>query len=469
MSAPNMELPLVVPRFVPPLDPNFRPAVLANAAFRRQVEAACPVPVELALERADGSVSRFDTRVLPEYHPGAAGNFCYLERLLKFLLWSRGGFKVHFGGPASLFSRLREHYALSATGRFDADIMGNRIYERPFEVVDAGVGGVPQAREFTAPLGKHLDGCRIGFDLGASDRKVAAVRDGETVFSDEIPWDPRNQTDPQWHFDRINETLKLAASHLPRVDAIGGSAAGVYVNNRVQVASLFRGVPADRFERSVKPIFIELRKAWNNIPFEVVNDGEVTALAGSMSIQDNAVLGIALGSSEAAGYVNPEGNITSWLNELAFAPVDYNPGAAVDEWSGDFGCGVQYFSQQCVGRLLPASKIVVDERLGLPEKLLEVQCRMKAGDERAAAIYGTIGVYLGYTLAHYAEFYDFRHVLILGRVTSGAGGDLIQQEARRILENEFPDRSIAFHNPDEKEKRHGQAMAAASLPVLGGG
>ena len=93
------------------------------------------------------------------------------------------------------------------------------------------------------------------------------------------------------------------------------------------------------------------------MPFEVVNDGEVTALAGSMSLGENAILGIAFGTSTAAGYVTPDGNITSWLNELAFVPVDYSPDAPVDEWSGDYGVGSQYFSQQCVGRLMPAAGI----------------------------------------------------------------------------------------------------------------
>ena len=69
------------------------------------------------------------------------------------------------------------------------------------------------------------------------------------------------------------------------------------------------------------------------MPLEVVNDGEVTALAGSMSLGENAILGIALGTSTAAGYVTPDGNITSWLDELAFVPIDYNPAAPVDEWS----------------------------------------------------------------------------------------------------------------------------------------
>jgi len=252
------------------------------------------------------------------------------------------------------------------------------------------------------------------------------------------------------------------------VDAIGGSAAGVYVNNRVKVASLFRGVPPDVFNKRVRDLFLEVRKAWNNIPLEVVNDGEVTALAGSMSLGKNRILGISLGTSTAGGYVNAEGNITSWINELAFVPVDLNPGAATDEWSGDYGCDVQYFSQQCVGRLLAPAGIEVEAGLGLPEKLKQVQKLMDQGDYRARKIYETIGTYLGYAIPHFTDFYDLENVLILGRVTSGPGGDVIIAGAKDVLKAEFPELTnrIAFHIPDEKDKRHGQAVAAASLPTL---
>jgi len=463
----NHGLALVPPAVVPVLDPDFRPAVLANRAFR-QAAARQPVRVSIALERADGGVSRFDTVVAGASLPESAGNFVVVERLVKFLLWSRGGWKVHFSGPAELGRKLQSHYHDTATGKFDAELMGRKIYEKPFEVVLVSPEQIPAAKEMTAPLGRHLDGCRIGFDLGASDRKVAAVIDGQTVFSDETVWDPRSHSDPQWHFDEIMDSLKRAASHLPRVDAIGGSSAGVYVNNRVQVASLFRGVPEELFNQRVKTIFFELKKAWNNIPFDVVNDGEVTALAGSMSLSDNAVLGVALGSSQAVGYVTPEGNITSWLNELAFAPVDYNPGAPLDEWSGDYGCGVQYFSQQCVGRLISKAGIEIETKLPLPEKLVAVQKLMAQGDARALKIYQTIGTYLGYAVAHYAEFYDIRHLLILGRVTTGKGGEVILNGANEVLKLEFQELAskIALEMPDEKSKRHGQAMAAASLPVL---
>lgn len=461
---------LIPPSISPILDPGFRPAVLANHKFREFLKATGKAkPIILAIEQADGSIFHFNTVIASgDDKESLEANFQYLERFIKFILWSRGAFRIYITAPEALSQKLQNYYAQSVTGSFDAEIMGERIYEKPFEIIQVSLDRIPAPFEATKPLGRHLKGCRIGFDLGASDRKAAAVIDGEVVFSDETPWDPSKQSDPQYHFDGINDSLKKAAAHLPRVDAIGGSAAGVYVNNRVKVASLFRGVPKDLFNSRVKDLFLELRASWKNIPFEVVNDGEVTALAGSMSLNDNAVLGISLGSSQAGGYVTKEGNITSWLNELAFVPIDYRADAPVDEWSQDRGCGVQYFSQQCVSRLLAPAGIEVSADLGLPDRLKHVQDLMEQDDARAEKIYQTIGVYLGYTIAHYMDFYELRHVLILGRVTSGEGGNIIINNAKNVLAKEFPDisKTINFATPDEKGKRHGQAIAAASLPVV---
>jgi predicted NBD/HSP70 family sugar kinase len=454
----------------PVLDPTFEPAALANRRYAERVRASGrPVPIRLALEQADGSVFHFSTAVLPEEHPEAGANFRHLERFAKFLLWSRGGFRFHYAGPRALGERLAAHYRATGPGAFDASLMGGRVYERAFEVRVGETEDLPAPREATRPLGRHWNGCRIGFDLGASDIKVAAVMDGTPVFSEEYGWSPVGEKDPAWHYQRIDEALRRAAAHLPRVDGIGGSSAGVYVNNRVKVASLFRSVPADLFGQKVKNLFLDLQQAWGGVPFEVVNDGEVTALAGSMSCQDNAVLGLAMGSSEATGYVTSEGTITTWLNELAFAPVDYRPDAPLDEWSGDRGCGVQYFSQQAVGRLLQPAGIAADPAMGLPDKLKLVQACMAQGDPRAAKIYQTIGVYLGYTIAHYADFYTIRNLLILGRVTTGQGGSVIVEEAGRVLAREFPEvaGTLALRTPDERDKRHGQAIAAASLPWIG--
>jgi predicted NBD/HSP70 family sugar kinase len=201
---------------------------------------------------------------------------------------------------------------------------------------------------------------------------------------------------------------------------------------------------------------------------EIVNDGDVTALAGSMSLEDNGVLGIAMGSSEAGGYVNLEGNITGWLNELAFAPVDYNPSAPVDEWSGDRGVGSLYFSQQCVFRLAPKVKINVPEELTKAEQLHFIQEKLEAGHEGAVKIWQTIGCYLGYAIAHYADFYELKHVLVLGRCTSGSGGKYILDGALEVLKTEFPELAarVIIQLPDEKSRRVGQSIAAASLPAI---
>jgi predicted NBD/HSP70 family sugar kinase len=199
-----------------------------------------------------------------------------------------------------------------------------------------------------------------------------------------------------------------------------------------------------------------------------MNDGDVTALAGALSLGSRGMLGIAMGSSQAAGFMDRQGRIPGWLNELAFVPVDFQPRAAVDEWSKDRGTGVMYFSQQAVNKLLPAAKISLPEKMDLPARLKEVQDLMAGGDARAAKIYETIGMYLGCAVAQYAEFYDYQQALILGRVTTGQGGDIVIHKAREVLRANFPEvaRRIELRVPDEKSRRVGQAVAAASLPSL---
>jgi len=461
---------LVEPRIVPALDPEFRPAVLARRRVARAIDASgAAVPVWLAVERPGQSVLVRETAAYPDGHPDAPAGHAFCERLLKSMLWSYGGCRVWVDGPAGLVAALRRHYADDAAGRFDSRIVGESVYGSALEIVAAERAAFPEARRAASALGGHLDGCRIGFDLGASDRKAAALIDGEVVFSEEILWDPSRQEDPQWHFDQIMDSLRRAAEHLPRVDAIGGSSAGIYIDNEVRVASLFRSVPAPLFESRVRGIFGELRRAWGGIPFVVVNDGEVTALAGALLDHVGGLLGVAMGSSEAAGYVTPDRCLTPWLNELAFTPIDYRPDAALDEWSGDRGCGVQYLSQQAVARLLPAAGIETDAAMPLPDRLKLVQELMAAGDARALRVYETIGTYLGYALLEYRDFYDFGHVLLLGRVTTGEGGEVINAWARQVLEAEVSETAsgIEFHAVSERQKRHGQAMAAASLPRLG--
>lgn len=448
-----------------PLDPGFIPAVLVNRRYRQAVvEMPESNTIAIAVERENGLVIRRDMEILATGSAYDADTLRIVERHIKFLLWAFGGWKIYLSGPESICSAIKQAYAPDGMREFDTQLM-QRVYGQPFAVEICSPDQMPETKEMSASIGGHLEGCRIGFDLGASDYKLAAVVDGQVVFSTEIRWDPVPQLDPQYHSSRIADGLRLAASKIPRVDAIGGSSAGIYINNEVKVASLFRSIPADAFAEVITPMFHNLQKEWN-VPLVVINDGDVTALAGAMSLDKHAMLGIAMGSSEAVGYLNPQGRIMGYLNELAFAPVDFNPDAVIEEWSGDRGVGALYFSQQAVNKLAPAAGFSFPNDMLLPERLKLVQEKANTGDQHAARIFETIGVYLGYSLPHYAEYYDFENVLILGRVTSGRGGEIILQKAKEVLIREFSElnEKITIHVPDEQSRRVGQAVAAASLP-----
>ena len=448
-------------RYIPELDAEFVPAVKWKWEYHKAIEKASDrEPVSITLKRAGNSISRWDSVISPS-HPDTG---FYLERTFKHLLWMKGGYEIKVSNK-EYAEMLSQQYSVGGCREFDFHSK-SKTSGRTIEISYAPLEEMEPERETFQPLGRHLEGCRIGFDLGGSDRKCAALKDGVVVFSEEISWDPYFQKDPQYHIDGIRDSIKRAAEHLPRVDAIGGSAAGVYVDNEVRAASLFRGIGKDDFEKSIRHLFHDLQHEWN-VPFVVINDGEVTALAGSMALNSNAVLGVSMGTSVAAGYITADGKITPWLNELAFVPVDFRDNAPVDEWSGDKGCAVQYFCQQGVARLATVAGLEFGD-MPFPEQLIRVQELMKQGDECAASIYRTIGTCFGYTIAGWAEFYDISKLLILGRVTSGEGGDIIIEKAKEVLSGEFSElsSSIDIETPDEKEKRHGQAIAAASLPQI---
>ncbi len=449
------------------LDPGFEPLSVVCREMREATKEDGQ-DIVIAIERNKGYTATYKTRIFKDGTGHDEENFAFVERMVKALLWVAGGYKIYIAGSSAVGEKIKAAYVDGGLRDFDVHFM-ERVYEKPFEVVVCGLCDAPKEKSAAAPIGRHLGGCRIGFDAGGSDRKVSAVIDGESVYSEEVVWFPKTNSDPDYHYQGILDAMKTAASHMPRVDAIGVSSAGVYVDNRIMVASLFLKVSDEDFDKKVKNMYIDVaREIGENIPVEVANDGDVTALAGAMDLNDSSVLGVAMGTSEAGGYVDPQGNITGWLNELAFVPVDFCKDAMVDEWSGDYGCGVKYFSQDGVIKLAPYAGIELDESLSPAEKLKVVQGLMKEGDERAAAIYDTIGAYFGYAIAFYTEFYDIKHVLIMGRVTSGEGGTILLKRAKEVLDKEFPELSgkIKLHIPDESSRRVGQSVAAASLPEI---
>ncbi len=443
---------------LPPLDEEFIPILLFNREFIKQAKK----PLRVAVERADGQIADCQTRICGTPEMAEADRF-YVNRLVKTLLWVKGGFRIYVSGSDEIYEYLKKAFSKDGVQAFDYGFMAD-VYEHPFEVVN---GVAPKSKEIKKEMGGHLSGCRIGFDAGGSDRKVSAVIDGKTVFSEEVVWFPKTNSDPQYHYDGIVSALKTAAAHLPRVDGVGVSSAGVFINNRVMKASLFLKVPREQFDDKVKDIYIRaIEDTFGKVPYAVINDGDVSALAGAITYGENNILGIAMGTSEAGGYVDDAGCITGWLNELAFVPVDVQEKGAFDEWSGDIGCGVKYFSQDAVIRLAPRAGITLDEGLSPAEKLKVVQVLMEDGDSRAERIYQTVGVYLGHTLAFYQSLYGCHRVLLLGRVMSGKGGDLILEVAKRVLKDEYPEIDIKPSLPDEKFRRVGQSMAAAALPEV---
>lgn len=447
----------------PLLDPNFEPMQEVLLAYERDVrESAHPQEVSLTVSHADGC---YTYRYLA-FADGVddARNVFIAEKLSKTLLWVVGGDTVGVSGSDVIFEALKGIYSASGARAFDSNFM-EEVYERTFRVVKYAPEEVPETKLAETVVGGHLDGCRIGFDAGGSDRKVSAVIDGKAVYSEEVVWNPKTQTDACYHYDGILTAMKTAASKMPRVDAIGVSSAGVYLNNQIKVASLFIKVDKKKQGEFIKNMYIDIAKKFGDVPLVVANDGDVTALAGSMSTGRNCVLGIAMGTSEAVGYINERGGLNGWLSELAFVPVDASKAAMTDEWSGDKGVGCKYFSQDAVIKLAEAGGYAFREGSTPAEKLKEIQELAEKGNALARQIFEDIGVYLAHTLPYYARFYKIGLVLLLGRVTAGVGGSILLESCKETLAELGEHFDVSL--PDEKSRRVGQSIAAASLPKLG--
>ncbi len=445
----------------PKLDPTFIPFGVWRAAYLQGAQK----PIAIALERDQGQISVHHTFIhgTPEK---AEADYRYVERYVKFLLWSTGGFRITVCGCSELTRRLQAAYCAGGERDFDQTFFF-QLYERKLEIIDCPLEACPAASETSKPIGGYLDGCRIGFDAGGSDRKVSAVIDGECVYSEEVVWFPKLHEDPAYQYGEILSAFRTAASKMPRVDAIGVSSAGVFIGNAPMVSSLFIKVPRSRWDE-VKTVYDRAGAELGDVPVVVANDGDVSALAGAMGLGRGKLMGLAMGTSEAVGYVDKDQNVLGWINELAFAPVDLQSGAMQDEWSQDFGVGCKYFSQDAVSKLAPAAGIELSAALSQAEKLKAVQELMEADDPRAIAIFETIGSYLAYTVVLYSQFYDLEYLMLLGRVMSGKGGDTILRVCKEILKDEYPE----LHDkclvtlPDEKMRRVGQSVAAASLPEI---
>jgi len=485
MPPAAMKLLLSRPKVPAPLDPNFSPVILGK---RQYLEAAkdCVDKLDWALIRADG-VGRYTLPVFPEGHEDIEASIFLAGVLIQEMLWQRSGSELLLAGPPAVCEAVAKMFADGGAYEFEAKSMPNVCGNPsvPFLVRLAAIEELPETKDTPQVCGKEANGCRLAFDLGKSDIKVVAVKDNEVLYSKETEWDVTNP-DPQYHYDAIKAAMQLGKDALPHIDAIGGSATGTVSGaNEATWCDIFPNVPPDVYKEKVVDIFVRLAKDLaGDVPLKVINDGEVTALAAVQKIGRGSVMGISMGSSEGGGYANEDGNLLGWINELCYIKLDLNPLAPHDPWSKGAHSGLShmYLGQRGATKLAAKAGVQGPEEQMYPHpdmctirhenhaqclKLIQKAMASPESEKQARKLYETVGVYLGYGLAQYCEFYKIEHVMILGRVSKGAGGDLMLSVAKKVLETEFPEYAgITFHTADDHFKAVGQCIAAAALPTF---
>lgn len=437
------------------IDRNFIPLSRELRGFRARTAAAESRRLTMCVSGGQGGTVKYALDVFAEGHEEE--NFRMAERMLKSLLWTVGGGEVLLAGPEKLARALAETYSSAGARAFDAEIMRSVFGKFSAEV--CAEDELPEARRTEWRAGGEREGFRIGLDAGATNLKICAVAEGEPVFSESMPWKPRSHSDPAYHFEKLCACVARAAERLPRVDCIGVSTAGIPVRGRVMTSSLFTAITDPGKLECARDLFLDLGKTFR-APVKVANDGDVAALAGCEGCA-GGVLGISMGSSEAGGYVGPDGSLNGWISEFAFVPVDLSPEGGVDEWSGDIGCGVNYLSQDGVARLGGLAGMALTGETH--ERFQAVRAKFSAGDPAAREVFRTVGLYLGWELALYAEFYRFDRVLLLGGVTVGECGDLICRTAEEVLRKEFPALAGIRLTMPEGGRGTAQSLAAAML------
>jgi len=482
------DLLIVSPKVKAPLDPGFAPVVLAKREYRNAAKD-CADTLHFALVRADGC-ARGELKVFPEDDKRYQATVILAGVMIQETIWRCGASSLQLAGPASLCQTLKTAYSKGGTYEFEADVMpkANGTPDKVFDVmVVGGPADLPEAKDTPQVCGKSADGCRLAFDLGKSDIKTVAIKDGEVLDSAETEWDVTS-ADPQYHFDAIVAAMKKTianaeAKGFGKIQAVGGSATGtVSANNEATWCDIFPNVPQDVYKEKVVDIFKRLAKeVAGDVPLKVINDGEVTALAAFQRINKGNVMGISMGSSEGGGYANEDGNLMGWINELCYIKLDMNPEAPTDPWTKGAHRGMSHMYLGQRGATKNAHKICeVPENYKYPHPdmcsikhedhaqcLKLIQKAMVDTPDKASDLYRTCGVYLGYGLALYCEHYKIDHVMILGRVSKGAGGDLMLKVASEVLETEFPELpKITFHTADDHFKAVGQCIAAAALPTI---
>lgn len=387
------------------IDERFIP--LAKQLYEYRKVAKDAKTVRITLFRVNGVATH------EEKFDGSELAFTLIERIVKSMIWVYGGYKICINDEA-VAMRLKSVYENER--KFDADFMSS-VYAKPFEVVFDET--LYQACDEKIEI-KETKGLKIGLDLGGTSVKASTVKDGEEIKSEVVSWKALDSNDIEYHYSFLCSVIEKMSVAGERVEGVGISTAGVVCNNELAISLLLRNVKRETYEN----LFARISQRFS-LPVTVVNDGDVSAMCAQ---KEGNVLGIALGTSEAGGYIN-DGYLSGRLNELAFVPFCFYDGD-VDEWSGDSGCGVNFISQHGVRT---ASKSLGYNFEGTDTEVAYAVHAEAQNDENLAKTYDIIGEYLGWALLWYNEFYTLDTVCLAGGVMSGTFSGNIVKRASEIL------------------------------------
>ena len=119
------------PAIPPPLDSEFHPISLGNREYRKLVSTSNAKDcLAIALERNGGHRSVFRTDIVSPESGSDAATLLFVERLVKFLLWQIGGWKITLGGPREIGNFIAQVYSRGGARAFDVNLM-EQVYEQP--------------------------------------------------------------------------------------------------------------------------------------------------------------------------------------------------------------------------------------------------------------------------------------------------------------------------------------------------
>lgn len=457
----------VCARVQAPLNREFVPAVLWNREYLRLAESTDSArDVVVVIARPDGEKWSYRTKLLPCGHALQQETEFYMDRLVKALLWIYGGSRIEIAGASEIAEMLAKQYTKQGERAFEVEILAEKMFGEPLTLMQSDFCA-KAAAESTHSIGVYTENdarYAVGLDLGGTSIKYVTRCYDEIVQTRQLSWAPYEANDPQYHIDKINEAVELAVSALPKVESIGVSIAGLFYGDTPKISALFQSVGRADFERAVQPMFRKLSAKFGDVPVVLLNDGAAAALSGAQALHCGEVMGISLGTSMAGGSVDVEMCPSSAMNEFAFVPVDYSASALRDAWSNSLGCGVDYCSQQAVAKLA-LTKGLATEGMSHREALAVVHRKCREHDPLAIEVFRTIGVYVGYSIAHLCHFMPAKVVMLMGGVTSGFPGETILAEAQHVLRVEFPElfRNMKVQLADESMKSYGQAIAVSKI------